>query len=891
MGSIMKRFFRVFFFGIAATTLFACNKETDIQTPDTSGVRKVEFVAGPVTRTVFGTPDGTSLPTLWTTNKKVGISLNFADAKQSTEPIVSNDGTSASFSVDIENGEGVSAPYVFYAVSPSTALISMSSTHKSTQVDISASQTPLDNSVDEGAQVLVAKYDAGNTFPTSSITMDFAHLTAYGKMSFSNLSLANGETVASVALTAAENWVGRYYYYFEDNGTNDAGDLVENSASKTLTLTTNKTTDIWFACAPVDLGGKKVNVVITTNTGTTYSKEITIPAGKTFSSGKVNSFKVNMNGITADGAVEYELVTNPADLTVGSKVIIAAPGSTASAMSTTQNGNNRGSTSVTKSNNNTVITSPSDAVQILTVTPGNKDNTIGFSTGGGYLYAASSDSNWLRTEETLSDESSWTVTIDSDGVATVTAQGTNTRNILRYNGTNNPPIFSCYASGSSVQTKVSIYKLPDNIVWTLSSIAVTTAPDKTAYEAGESFDPTGMVVTATYVDADDSQHTKTVVLNNSDLTISPSTNLEAGTTSVSISYGGKSTTQAITVTATPKINVTSTNPMEVANTASNQTITYTIDNPVAGKSLSASTEASWITNLNYATTGQVTFSVSAQDPGVGMREGIITLTYDGAEDVAVTVKQAAGEGYSITYAYSFTSKDWEATLDGETADWSSGAPGYGFESRGVQVTQAKSGANATSPVSFSGISNITVSLARTSKGVGSVAIMVGNQTVATQESFNETVTDYSFDISNLSGVVKIVVNCTTNSIYVKGISITAASIGGEGGSGEGTEVTFTVGVDSSDGKTLEKEGVTLSTTSGVWNRTDEYRIYSGATLTVSVPSGNNITGIVFTYAQNKFSTTTGALTDEGVWSGTANSIKFNAADGQVRVKKIVVTYN
>ena len=453
----MKQLIKVLSIGLAATALFACNKEIDNQTPETSGgVRKVEFVAGPVTRTVFGTPSGTTLPTLWTTNEKVAISMNLATAKESTVPVVSSDGTSASFSVDIEDGDNVTAPYVFYAVSPYSALVSVNSNYKSANIEFAASQTPLMNSVDEGAQVLVAKYSAGNSFPTSSITMDFAHLAAYGKISFSNLTLADGETVASVALTAAENWAGRYYYYFEDNGTNVAGDIVANSASKTITLTTNKTSDIWFACAPVDLGGKTVNIVITTNTGTTYSKQITIPAGKTFASGKVNSFTVNMNGITPDGAVKYELVTSPSDLTVGSKVIIAAPGEVAVAMSTTQNTNNRGVTAVTKAQNNTVINSPSDAVQVLTITAGKKANTIGFSTGDGYLYAASSGSNWLRTEEDLSNNSSWVVTIDSDGIATLVAQGENTRNHLRYNGDNN--MFSCYAQSSSVETKVSIYK-------------------------------------------------------------------------------------------------------------------------------------------------------------------------------------------------------------------------------------------------------------------------------------------------------------------------------------------------------------------------------------------------------------------------------------------------
>ena len=38
----------------------------------------------------------------------------------------------------------------------------------------------------------------------------------------------------------------------------------------------------------------------------------------------------------------------------------------------------------------------------------------------------------------------------------------------------------------------------DISVGTLSDISITKAPDKTSYEAGEKFDPKGMVVTATY---------------------------------------------------------------------------------------------------------------------------------------------------------------------------------------------------------------------------------------------------------------------------------------------------------------------------------------------------------------------------------------------------------
>ena len=83
---------------------------------------------------------------------------------------------------------------------------------------------------------------------------------------------------------------------------------------------------------------------------------------------------------------------------------------------------------------------------------------------------------------------------------------------------------------------------------TLSSIAVTTAPTKTTYTAGENFDPAGMVVTATYSDSSTAAVTGYTVTDGNSLT--------AGTTSVTISYteGGltKTCTQAITVNAAPK---------------------------------------------------------------------------------------------------------------------------------------------------------------------------------------------------------------------------------------------------------------------------------------------------------------------------------------------------
>ena len=142
------------------------------------------------------------------------------------------------------------------------------------------------------------------------------------------------------------------------------------------------------------------------------------------------------------------LVTDASTLKVGDEIIIAAKDNDF-AMGE-QKTNNRAAVAVTKSEDKLTLTA---GVQKLTLKQGAKENTFAFDTGSGYLYAASSDKNHLKTESKLSDNSSWSVAI-ADGKATVIAQGANTRNVMKYNS--NSKLFACYASG---QQDIAIYKL------------------------------------------------------------------------------------------------------------------------------------------------------------------------------------------------------------------------------------------------------------------------------------------------------------------------------------------------------------------------------------------------------------------------------------------------
>jgi hypothetical protein len=173
----------------------------------------------------------------------------------------------------------------------------------------------------------------------------------------------------------------------------------------------------------------------------------TFTATSTKASMKFN-YDVTVTG--SDDNITYNLVSNANELKVGDVIVIAA--STADyALSTNQKTNNRGAVAITKADN--MITFGND-VALITLEKGTVENTFALNTSSGYLYAASSDSNQLKSKSTIDANASWQITYSS-GVASIVAQGTNSKNILRYNPNGNNPLFSCYASG---QQAVQIYK-------------------------------------------------------------------------------------------------------------------------------------------------------------------------------------------------------------------------------------------------------------------------------------------------------------------------------------------------------------------------------------------------------------------------------------------------
>lgn len=275
----------------AALALVSCSKEMDAPVEDAAVegvVRTVSFNAESVdAKTAFGTPSGSSVPTLWTANdSKVKVSLNLADPVDAT---VTPDVGGATAKILAEIVDDASGNYTFFAVSPAKVFDAVDAANGKLTVTIPIQQTAIANSADESAQVLVGNTTTYTDFP-SNAPIAFTHLTAYGKLTLTNLDFAAGETINSVSITAGSPWVGKVVLDISDFS------VSVTNGSKTLKVLTDTATDIWFACAPVNLGGTEVTILVGTNKGT-YIKTVTLP-DKKFESGKISSFTIDMTGKT-----------------------------------------------------------------------------------------------------------------------------------------------------------------------------------------------------------------------------------------------------------------------------------------------------------------------------------------------------------------------------------------------------------------------------------------------------------------------------------------------------------------------------------------------------------------------------------------------------------------
>lgn len=217
--------------------------------------------------------------------------------------------------------------------------------------------------------------------------------------------------------------------------TDPATVLTQSVVGGTVNLPSRSCVNLAYSFA----GWSETNVSSETATAPTL-----IPAGGYTPTANIELYPV-FKKVVGSGNFTWDVVTDASQLAADDVVIIASGNKALGA----QSGNNCPATGITVSGNQ--ITAVGSALQ-LTLETGSVANSFAFNTGNGYLYAASSESNYLKIQENIDGNASFTISI-SNKLATITAQGTNTCKILKYNSSSS--LFSCYASG---QTNPNIYK-------------------------------------------------------------------------------------------------------------------------------------------------------------------------------------------------------------------------------------------------------------------------------------------------------------------------------------------------------------------------------------------------------------------------------------------------
>ena len=239
-------------------------------------------------------------------------------------------------------------------------------------------------------------------------------------------------TVSGGDLTLYAQWAPLYTLTIDDAIVGGSvaveGSVTAAKAGAEITLTYSPSAGYGFSAWDVyKEGDTSTKVTVTDNKFTMPAYNVVISA-------------------TFEAVQTYSLVTDIAQLVPGKHYIIASGTNGSIKAMGLQNENNRAAVSVTASSG--IIPETDGVYEFVIYGPDANDYyTIYDETNEKYLYAASSGSNYLKTQDANNANGKWTIAIANTGIATVKAKGSYTRNWMRYNSSST--IFSCYGSGQS----------------------------------------------------------------------------------------------------------------------------------------------------------------------------------------------------------------------------------------------------------------------------------------------------------------------------------------------------------------------------------------------------------------------------------------------------------
>lgn len=251
-------------------------------------------------------------------------------------------------------------------------------------------------------------------------------------------------------------------------------------------------------------------------------------------------------------------------------------------------------------------------------------------------------------------------------------------------------------------------------VGNVTGIEVTTPPTKTSYNTGDSFDPTGMVVTAS-LSTGEAEDPDTWTKEVTDYTVNPEDDLAPANTFVTITYATKNATQDITVT-----NVAVTGVSVKASTTIEKTKTETLT-PTFTPANATNKNVTWESDDEDVATVDEDGEVTAVAAGTAN----ITVTTEDGGKTAICVVTVVNQKGSIDAPY--TIADVEATSGSLTNKYVTGYV-VGYAENSKHFPYGNNAANSNLTLADSPDISININGTPTSSNSdGLIAIKLANQ--------------------------------------------------------------------------------------------------------------------------------------------------------------------
>ena len=601
-------------------------------------------------------------------------------------------------------------------------------------------------------------------------------------------------------------------------------------------------------------------VVSSLSKGSTSPSKTTYTAGESFNPGGL-TITANYSDSTSED-VTNSVVWTPDPLTAGTTSVTGTFGGKSITITglTVNEAAQPESYSIVPSDlaNGTYPTSATSytaasGISVTAMNTANFSSKIQFKKSGGYLYNNSSLNLGTLTLSGVSG--SLTVYAGtSKNPSSTTISGSN--GVYDLSGYN---YFKIINNSGSVATCSNISVGLAQQAKTLSSISVYESPDKLSYTAGEYFDPTGLEITRAYSDGTEDNYA--YAGHTSEFTFSPSTAtaLTTSNTSVTITYGGKTTTQGITVNAAKTLSSisVSTAPTKTTYTAGEY---FDPTGLVIRRNYSDSTYDTY-TYANH--TSEFTFSPSTST-ALTTSNASVTITYSGkSTSQAITVNAAVKTLSSITISGYKTSFSLDET--------------FSFSGTVTANFSDSSSSDVTSSATFSGY-NMSVA---------------GNYTVTVSYTYSGTTKTAQYQISVVAsgggggateeGSQRI--SASSSSTYYQSGDICPT----------GTTSSASATCDAFDVSWLKNTGNDIMYTY------DEMRIYSNNSFSITPKSGYTLTSVVITANSSSYANAIGGSSLTNCTKSTSSAIvTLTPTDGtssvgfrnsaQSRINYIVVNY-